>query len=71
MKPEIQKALDNIALIIEKRARYESGEEFLQVVKDFRMIKAELEKESKTFSEKVMQEIREKNLEENDSTREN
>jgi hypothetical protein len=35
------------------------------------MIKAELEKESKTFSEKVMQEIREKNLEENDSTREN
>jgi hypothetical protein len=65
MKPEIQKALDNIALIIEKRARYESGEEFLQVVKDFRLIKAELEKESKTFSEKVMQEIREKNLEEN------
>jgi hypothetical protein len=71
MKPEIQKALDNIALIIEKRARYESGEEFLQVVKDFRLIKAELEKESKTFSEKVMQDIREKNLEENDSTREN
>jgi hypothetical protein len=65
MKPEIQKALDNIALIIEKRARYESGEEFLQVVKDFRLIKAELEKESKTFSEKVMQDIREKNLEEN------
>jgi hypothetical protein len=65
MKPEIQKALDNIALIIEKRARYESGEEFLQVVKDFRLIKAELEKEFKTFSEKVMQDIREKNLEEN------
>jgi hypothetical protein len=44
MKPEIKKALDNLAVIIDKRARYETGEEYVQIANDFRLIKAELEK---------------------------
>lgn len=52
MKPEIQKALQNIALIIDKRARYESGEEYQQIVKDFKLIQKELEsKEEKPVKE--------------------
>jgi hypothetical protein len=43
MKPEIKKALDNLAVIIDKRARYETGEEYVQIANDFRLIKAELE----------------------------
>jgi hypothetical protein len=64
MKPEIKKALDNIATIIDSQTRYNSGAEYIQIVNDFRLIKAELE-DKKTFSEKVMQEIRDKNLEDN------
>ncbi len=47
MKEEIKKALENIALIIDKRASYKSGEEYLQIVKDFKLIEAELTKEEK------------------------
>jgi hypothetical protein len=42
MKEEIKKALDNIAVIIDVRARYESGQEYIQAVSDFNLIKAEL-----------------------------
>jgi hypothetical protein len=44
MKPEIKQALENIAILIDKRAKYENGQEYIQIANDFRLIKAELEK---------------------------